>query len=421
MTSRPRILLLYASVGMGHYRAATALQRAFEQIAGAAVWVEDILCYSGAFFRKSYTASYQIAYRMPRVWSQFYALTDRRVSSRHPFAITRSLSTKMGVHELAPLLAETRPDAIVCTHFLPVEALSAELLPDLPPVYLAVTDYRAHYFWACPGIDGYFVPSDATREQLAAAGVPNSRVHVTGIPIDPSIAQPRAQAAVRSELGLPLHGPVVLLNGGGLVPKRVRAIAEALLARRFPGTLLVVARGNHEFIATLADLETAAPGVIRLWGQQPSLDPFIVASDLVVGKAGGLTVSEVLARGVPLLIPTPTPGQEGWNAAHVVAGGAGMCCDSPDAVAQAVMTLLEHPTQRRAMAKAACALGRPRAASAIAQLVLADIARRSRRDESGPAARVQAQDVQAGQTIPSEHPAASEWAANAQARSNHTQ
>jgi processive 1,2-diacylglycerol beta-glucosyltransferase len=376
MTPAPRILLLHASVGRGHYRAATALAHAFEQTAGATIYVDDILRYAGAFFRKSYTATHQLAYLTPRLWSQIYALTDHRVSSRHPSAIGRALGTRLGMHALSPLLAETRPDAIVCTHFLPVEALNAQRRKHLPPVYLAVTDYRAHNFWACPHVDGYFAPTDAVRDQLVGAGVPRSRVYVTGIPIDPSIARPREPEEARAELRLPPRGPVVLLSAGGIVPERVRAIVAALLARRFPGTLLVVAGGNQGFIASLADLESAAPGVLRLWGEQPSLDRFIVASDLVVSKAGGLTVSEALARGVPLIIPTPAPGQESWNVAYVVEGGAGMRCAGAGAVADAVMSLIGDPARRHRMAEAAYALGRPEAALAIAGHVLADLARR---------------------------------------------
>jgi processive 1,2-diacylglycerol beta-glucosyltransferase len=99
----------------------------------------------------------------------------------------------------------------------------------------------------------------------------------------------------------------------------------------------------------------------------------IVASDLVVGKAGGLTVSEVLGRGVPLIIPTPVPGQEQWNAAHVVQGGAGLCRETAEDVAQAVTSLLHDHAQRRTMAEAARALGQPTAALAIAGKVLADM------------------------------------------------
>lgn len=381
-----RILILHASVGMGHYRAATALQRAFAQTAGTVARVEDTLRYARTVFRKAYAGSYlTLADHVPVFWSQFYALTDRPLRPHHPVASVRSLSTALGVHDLAGLLAETHPAAIICTHFLPAEVLGPLRPYAVPPVYMVVTDYRAHHFWACPGVDGYFVPTETVRDQLVAAGVARSQVHVTGIPIDPSLADPYDQTAARQALHVSRRRPVVLLNGSGIAPKRVRAIAEALLARRMPGTLLVAAGRNHELVALLADLDSTDHTEVRVLGQQPSLDPLIVASDLVVGKAGGLTVSEVLARGVPLIIPTPAPGQEQWNAAHVVQGGAGVCRETAVDVAQAVMALLYDHRQRASMAEAARALGRPTAALAIANHVHADLTRGYRPVQLRPA------------------------------------
>ena len=369
-----RTLLLHASVGMGHYRAAIALQRAFEQTKDVVARVEDTLHYSRTAFRKAYAASYlTIADCVPSFWSRFYAQTDRPLSPFSPFARARALGTRFGVHGLHTLLAETRPDVIICTHFLPAEVLGRLRPYGAPPVYVVVTDYRAHHFWACPGVDGYFVPTDATRDQLVGAGAMPSQVHITGIPIDPSLAQPGDRMAVRKQLNLSPHAPVVLFNGSGITPKRVRGIVAALLAQHMPGTLLVATGRNLDLATMLADLAGTSETEIRILGRQPTLDPLIVASDLVVGKAGGLTVSEVLGRGVPLIIPTPVPGQEQWNAAYVVQGGAGLCRETAEDVAQTVTTLLHDHAQRASMARAARRLGRPAAAMAITDRVIADL------------------------------------------------
>jgi processive 1,2-diacylglycerol beta-glucosyltransferase len=241
-------------------------------------------------------------------------------------------------------------------------------------VSLVLTDYHAHQFWAVDGADRYFVPTEATRSQLVARGIPRAKVAVAGIPVNPQLEAPADRLAARRWLGLPPWQPVVTLIGSGMPVARVRSIATELLARRMPATLLVAAGRNHELADRLADLETAAHGAMRVFGPLPSLDPLFAASDLVIGKAGGLTVSEVLARGVPLIIPTPVPGQERWNAAYVAQAGAGMGCATPREVACAVDELLGDTAQRAAMARAALAAGRPTAASAIAGQVLADMA-----------------------------------------------
>jgi processive 1,2-diacylglycerol beta-glucosyltransferase len=108
-------------------------------------------------------------------------------------------------------------------------------------------------------------------------------------------------------------------------------------------------------------------------GPQPSLDPLIVASDLVLSKAGGLTVSEVLARGAPLLLPPPLAGQERWNADYVIGAGAGLGYDTARELALVAAGLLADPTRRAAISAAARAIARPSAAQSVAARVLADL------------------------------------------------
>jgi processive 1,2-diacylglycerol beta-glucosyltransferase len=380
-----RILLLHASVGMGHQRAAAALAQAFEQAPGTSALVEDTLQHARTFFRRSYAGLYLgIADWAPEFWSFFYAQTDRPPSSASLVAGARALSTSVGVRGLPALLERARPDAIICTHFLPVEAL-APLRQNLPPLYCVLTDYHAHQFWAHAGVDGYFVPTPATQSQLVAAGIARPRVHVTGIPITPIISAPADRTAARHALGLAPQRRVVTLIGSGLPAERVRSIVVALLAQTPSTTLLVTTGRNEDLAAQLADLEVRAGAIVRVLGPQPSLDPLIVASDLVVGKAGGLTVSEVLGRGVPLIIPTPVPGQEQWNADHVIDAGAGLGRESAQGVAQAVAGLLADPARLTAMAAAARAAGRPMAAQSIAAHVLEDLAWRRAPRRRGPA------------------------------------
>src|SRR3954468_10672921 len=187
----PRILLLHVSVGMGHQYAAQALARIFAQQPDTSVTVEDTLQRSLPLFRRSYVGSYLgIADKAPDVWSFFYAQTDRPSSLLDG---ARALSTSVGVRGLPALLERTQPDAIICTHFLPIEALTLLRRP-MPPIYCVLTDYHAHQFWACPGVARYFVPTDATQREIIAAGAAPGRVHVSGIPIDPVINTPADRA-----------------------------------------------------------------------------------------------------------------------------------------------------------------------------------------------------------------------------------
>src|SRR6266545_8010328 len=122
ITLMNRILLLHVSVGMGHQRAALALARAFAAVPNTTALVQDTLDYSHTWYRRGYVGVYLgMAAVAPRLWSRYYAQTDRPNRLMNG---VRALSTRLGVHEIAALIERAQCDAIVCTHFLPLEALA---------------------------------------------------------------------------------------------------------------------------------------------------------------------------------------------------------------------------------------------------------------------------------------------------------
>jgi processive 1,2-diacylglycerol beta-glucosyltransferase len=373
----PRILILHASVGSGHQRAATALADAFTRKQAGDVRVEDTLDYGNRAFRRAYTQSYlDLSAHAPAIWRLFYEGTNvRDPKSVELLNRLRSLVERPGGTHLARLVARFAPDAIVCTHFLPVELLlRLKRRGRLPqPIYCVVTDVVAHCFWATPAIDGYFVASELTREQLIAMGVAPTIIHLSGIPVDPAIAEPKTLAAMRLRHAFPLDQPLISLFGGGLDVERVRMMVAGLLARDIPGTLTVVAGRNAALAAALADLADGPRLRLRVLDFIAYVDDLVAASDLVISKAGGLIVSEVLARGAPLLLIDPIPGQEEWNADYVVSEGAGVQLRMVELIPLTVERLLAQPERLALLRRYAQALGRPRAALEIAEAILCDL------------------------------------------------
>jgi processive 1,2-diacylglycerol beta-glucosyltransferase len=240
----------------------------------------------------------------------------------------------------------------------------------LQPVYCVVTDFAAHTFWTYTEIDGYFVADTQTSEQLIARGVAASQITVSGIPVDPDIAEPKDAVAMRQRHKLPAQGRVITLFGGGVDDDHVRVIVQGLLRSRVQATLNVVAGRNPTLQASLADLQSTAQLQVRVFGYIDFVDDLITASDLVITKAGGLIVSEVLARGVPLVVIDPIPGQEEWNADYVVSSGAGAQLRMSESVPALVERLLDHPFLLEQMRASARAAARPHAANEIAEQVI---------------------------------------------------
>jgi processive 1,2-diacylglycerol beta-glucosyltransferase len=373
----PRILMVHASVATGHRRAALALAAAFAHKPGGEVRVEDALAYGGRVFQRAYTQTYlDLTEHAPTLWRLFYEGTDSTDPEWVALANRlRSLVEGMGVTHLERLIHRFAPAAIVCTHFLPVDLLLRLKRRGRlrQPIYCVVTDFAAHAFWAIPGIDGYFVASDLTREQLVARGVAPAIIRVCGIPVDPAIAEPKPLAVMRARHGFPTDVPLICLFGGGLDVARVRRMVEGLLAGDKAGTLAIVAGRNAALVDALADLPDDVGMRLCRLGLIDYVDDLVAASDLVITKPGGLIVSEVLARGTPLLLIDPIPGQEEWNADYVVSNGAGIQLRTVDLVPQTVERLLACPMWLTALNASARKIGRPRAALDIAEAVLQDV------------------------------------------------
>lgn len=372
-----RVLILHASVGSGHKRAADALATAFAKRSPGQVHVEDVLDYTNPIFREAYARSYlRLTDKLPALWGYVYEQTDRDVFR---FATeVRTLVDATWAWGLRKLLRSYSPRVIVCTHFLPVEVLSlrkgrARLTQ---PLYCVVTDYAAHAFWAYRDVDRYFVATEETRQQLVDRGVPNGAIQINGIPVSPELAEPKQREQARLAHGLPLDRPVVVLFGGGVEAERVHTIIENMQKLDTPCTLVVVAGRNRSLLSELSDLESSATLDLQKLGFIDYVDDLIVAADLVITKAGGLTVSEVLARGRPMIIIDPIPGQEESNADYLVGVGAAISIRLPQHVTFAVQQMLSDRQRLADMGISASRVARPRAALDIVESILSDIGER---------------------------------------------
>jgi processive 1,2-diacylglycerol beta-glucosyltransferase len=373
----PRILILYVPLGDGHNSAAKALGEAFAHYSDVEVQVEDAFDYASPILRETITRLYkQLSEKSPQLYRMIYEGSDIEdpedsLSSNLLFAqIERPFFRKLEL-----MVKETNPDAIVCVQQIPSRFL--QLLERegklSKPHYVVITDVIAHSTWINPGVTRYFVPTELSANVLLQRGVEPLRIQVTGIPVKLEISELKSMQEMRLRHDLPTDVPLVTLFGGGLQPQRVRSIVANLLQRSQPGTLVVVAGRNASLLESLADLTDGSQIKLRKLGTIDFVDDLVAASDLVISKAGGLIVSEVLARGTPMVIIDPFPGQEEWNADMVAASGAGIQLRLPEAVAPAVDYLLSQPEQLAFMRDRARIVGQPRAALEIAERILKDL------------------------------------------------
>lgn len=376
---KPRILILYASIGGGHKSAAEALEQAFALRGIEQVSVRDIFEFGGELLRKAVVGGYETtSEKAPLLWKKFYESGDVSDPKRAAFknALRGHAQRPLFVLTLDKYVKEYAPDIIIGTHFMPLEILlplkrKGEITA---PMHEVITDFMVSSDWIQNGVDSYFVASEFTRDGMIARQMDPDLIHVTGIPIKPDFAVPKDRATARERVGL-TTGHVITLLGGGIQSNRVRRVAQDLLSTGLHGTLVVAAGRNQELLDELQDVQDSANLRVLKLGFIDYMDDLVAASDVVITKAGGLTVSEILARGTPMIIIDPIPGQEEWNADFVAGSGAGIQLRLVETAPAAAVTLLGEPTRLENMRAHAQAVGKPSAAYEIADAVLKSVLR----------------------------------------------
>jgi processive 1,2-diacylglycerol beta-glucosyltransferase len=331
-----RVLILTASYGSGHNAAARSLGDAFKR-AGTAVTVVDHFreLVHPLFDRASRTLYHALLRRAPFLWGAGYSLGDRMASDS---CLTLGV-TRLGTRRLGALLERLAPDVVVTVHATPAAAMStlARLGNRIPPHTTVVTDFVAHSQWIASHVDRYCVAAAEVRHEYIARGIPEERIVVTGVPVRAEFAEPVNPAAARAALGLSPEMPVVLAMAGSHgALGRLHDVARVLRDLRRPLQGLVVAGHDARLRRMLANLTEGTP--IRTLGYVEDVRALMAAADLLVTKAGGMTLAEAMAADTPLLLYGSLPGQERRNERFAARAGIALVARKR----RELTSLLEH-------------------------------------------------------------------------------
>ncbi|MEP7155002.1 MAG: glycosyltransferase [Betaproteobacteria bacterium] len=373
MTTK-KILLLSVSAGAGHMRAAEAL-RAFAGAHAPAIEAThfDVMNFVPSTFRKVYTDLYiDLVNKHPAAWGYLYQATN----DAQPDSFVQRLRQKVERLNTRALMREIetlKPDAIICTHFLPAEILSNAIRKERLdcPVWVQVTDFDLHRMWVHEHMAGYFAASDEVAFRMRAMGIAADKVHVTGIPIMPAFGQPQDRVACAKSFGLDPARLTILLMGGGAGLGSLDTVASRLLA--LPGNfqLIVMAGKNADALFALQQLATQHPGRLLAQGFTDKVEKLMACADLVITKPGGLTTSECLAMGLPMIVNSPIPGQEERNADYLLEQRVALKAFDPVTLEYRVGLLVNEPARLAEMHRNTRALARPEAGQRVIDTVLA--------------------------------------------------
>lgn len=369
-----RILVLSAAVGAGHLRAAEAVELAIkESRPDVLVKNVDVLSLTNATFRKLYGGAYlELVNRTPHVLGYFYDYLDKARNSNSKRDKLRALVGRLNLGELDELLHSQPWDVIINTHFLPAEivaGLRRKRKLKVPQVTVT-TDFETHRLWVNEPTDLYCTATDEGAAYLRHWGVENRAIRVTGIPIHPVFSRPIDRGSCLRAHGLAGDKPVVLQLAGGFGVGPIEATYRQILSITKPMEIVVVTGRNEDAKKTLGKIKPPPQHKVMVMGFTRQVDELMAAADVVVTKPGGLTSSEVLARGAAMAIVNPIPGQETRNSDYLLEHGAAIKINNIGTLAFKLTELLSRPDRLASLKRGSLALAKPKAAFDVANFAL---------------------------------------------------
>ena len=342
-----KVLIMSASTGGGHNRAARAIKEELESrtIDNMSIECEivDSLKLVNNTMDKVISRGYEkSALYTPKAYGSVYRFSETTIASKNEFK-TNPLTSLMA-RKFKHLLNESTPDLIIGTHPFPMIALSTlkknnnihslsrsesfykSTKVDIPPMISVLTDYTTHSTWIQNEIDYYIVGHEYVKELLVYEGVDSEKVKAFGIPVEKSFLSHRDRETVLTELGLSPEKLTVLLMGGSFGAGNIKETLEDLIAIDRDFQILVITGRNEHLKDKLSKMldSTIHNKNICLLGYANKMNDILASIDVLISKPGGLTTTEALLNDVPMIVPYFIPGQEEENLDFLTNCGAAL-------------------------------------------------------------------------------------------------
>lgn len=316
-----KVLVLTASFGEGHNQAASAVAEALQD-RGVTVKTIDYVEWLNPTFRSFAKFSLiQGIQKAPSLYGLFY----KSMSRMKPDSSLQKRLNHLGMTRMMRHLRRFGPDAVVSTFPAPTGIVSElrELgWTDVPNVGI-LTDYTTHGQWVKEHVDLYFVPTPEVREELINRGVSGDKILAPGMPVRSKFVKRSSEdlsitrGKLRKEHGLREDLPLVLLMGGGAGLLGDITDWEKVF-KKTNAQFAVICGRNERLLKKLLPLNSE---LVKILGYVTEVDEWMAMSDLIVTKAGGITVSECMTMELPMLVYRPIPGQEDRNAQFAIDSG----------------------------------------------------------------------------------------------------
>ncbi len=363
-----KVLIFSESFGLGHERAASALIRSM-QIIEPNVQVMHTNSIKRTFpkLTKAFLNIYlQVITNLPHLWHRIYE--NGRKSSINDSS--KKAVYRLLVGSIKRTIEEFRPDIIVCTHPFPAAVICKLKHQGLNiPLVGIITDYDVHGYWLDSFVDMYIIGDKKLEADFDRYKFEPKLISSSGIPIDPLFTERKTKEQARELMGIQAEHPVVTVAGGGWGLGDLGKIAQKIVDIPEKPQVIIITGTNYQLQRSLCRTFKREPNII-VKGLISNIHEYMQASDVMVTKPGGLTTSEALATGLPMVLFDVIYGQEVWNARFLTEQNAAVKCNSFDDIFVVVRDILLTPETGKRLSVNAKAAGKPDSGIAAAKSIL---------------------------------------------------
>jgi processive 1,2-diacylglycerol beta-glucosyltransferase len=318
---KKRVLLLSEGFGSGHTQAAQAISMGLRQLSKS---ITTRVLELGAFQHPTIAPWIFSAYRKtvtnkPHLVGMLYQSYNKKSFSRLSSLALHRLFYSRTAH----IIKQLRPDLIISTHPFPTVIVSRLKRAGLStPLCTVITDYDAHGTWVDPAVNYYMVSTTEVKDKLIARGISSDVIQITGIPVHPKFWGIPNREETRISLNLQ-NMPTVLIMGGGWGLIDNEEIMNYITEWRDQIQLIFCTGNNEKVLHKLSEDERFKHPNIHLFGFTKDIDKLMDVSDILITKPGGMTCTEAMSKGIPMLFYSPIPGQEEENCQYFIDNGFG--------------------------------------------------------------------------------------------------
>ena len=371
-----KVMIFYGSYGGGHLSAARSIKEYIEtNYKNTEVQMVDCIEYVNKMVNKVTTSAYTgLAKKAPWAWGYVYKKSEKGFMAK----ITTD-ANKLMAYKLNKLLQEFNPDYVISTHFFSSQMCAYLKKKNKAHFKLStvITDYAPHEQWLLypEEIDYFFVAHNGMRDSLIDKGISKSKVYATGIPLSNRFLEHYNKKEILEEFGLQQGKKRVLFFAGGEFGLGKSTTLEILktFAEHFHNLQIIAIAGRNknmkEKFEELVE-NTAREDTIKILEYTNKIPELMSISDLVVTKPGGLTTTESLASGLPIIVINPIPGQEEENATFLEQNGVAIWIKKEDNVKEILENIFNNPDKMLEMKVRARLLAKKNSTQDICKIVL---------------------------------------------------